>query len=486
MPRLLALLAACSLFLVPSLVAAPPAPTTVSKIAFGSCADQNKPCPIWDKMADAKADLLVLLGDNIYADLVEDGGRFKLKPSTPEKMAECYKELAALPAFKRLRDGAYTLATWDDHDYGNNDAGVEWPHKDDAQKEFLDFFGVPADSPRRTRKGVYHAETFGPDGKRVQVILLDGRYHRTAIRKADYRLPGSGIQPYLPVTDADATMLGDEQWKWLEEQLKQPADVRLVCSGIQVVSDDHPFEKWANMPNERAKLYQMIRDTKANGVVLLSGDRHLGEISVDLKSVGYPLYDITASGFNQGSANYRDPEVNKQRVAALPWGNHFGVVTIDWAAKDPVISLQLRHEDGEIAVQTRVPLSKLQAKGDPKAGGSKPTDKPAAKLPDGVISPAEALKKAKGDEVTVQFEVAGGNTVSGGKRVLLNSLKDFRSDDNFTVVVNEKAMTGDYAKATFDTFKGKTIRAKGKLSEFQKKLQLQIDDPKNLELVGEK
>ncbi|MEO2090521.1 MAG: hypothetical protein ABGY75_13635 [Gemmataceae bacterium] len=158
----------------------------------------------------------------------------------------------------------------------------------------------------------------------------------------------------------------------------------------------------------------------------------------------------------------------------------------DWAAKDPVVSLQLRHEDGEIAVQTRVPLSKLHAKGDQKAGGSKPTDKPAAKLPDGVISPAEALKKAKGDEVTVQFEVAGGNTVSGGKRILLNSLRDFRSDDNFTVVVNEKAMTGDYAKATFDTFKGKTVRAKGKLSEFQKKLQLQIDDPKNLEIVTEK
>ena len=63
---------------------------------------------------------------------------------------------------------------------------------------------------------------------------------------------------------------------------------------------------------------------------------------------------------------------------------------------------------------------------------------------------------------------------------MLNSEKDFRSDKNFTVVVNEKAMTGPYAKATFETFKGKTIRASGKLSVFQDKLQLQLDDEKSL------
>lgn len=471
-------LAAATLGFAPTVIAQPKPPTQVSRIVFGSCADQNKPCPIWDKVVDAKPDLLVLLGDNIYADL-ENG---KLKPSDPAKMAACYAELAAVPAFKKLRDGTYMMAMWDDHDYGNNDAGEEWLHKDDAQKQFLDFFNVPADSPRRKQKGVYSAEMFGPEGKRVQVIMLDGRYFRSTIRKADKTLPGTTIRPYLSNTDADATMLGEEQWKWLEEQLKKPADVRIIGSGIQLVSDEHPFEKWANMPSERARLYKLIHDTRANGVIVLSGDRHLGDISMEPKAVGYPLYDITSSGFNQGSKEYRDPEPNKYRVGGMPWGNNYGVVQIDWTAKDPLISLQLRGDDGEAAAQARVPLSKLQQR------VSKPTDKPAekVKLPDGVISPAEALKKAKGDEVTIQFEVAGGNVVSGGKRILLNSMKDFRSDDNFTVVVNEKAMTGTYDKATFDTFSGKTIRAKGKLSEFQKKLQLQIDDPANLEIVEPK
>ncbi len=472
------LLAALAAGFVSAADTPPKPPAQVSRVVFGSCADQNKPCPVWDKIVEAKGDLLVLLGDNIYAD-IENG---KLKPSTPDKMAACYAELAALPAFKKLRDSTYMMATWDDHDYGNNDAGVEWPHKDDAQKQFMDFFGVPVDSPRRKQKGVYWAETFGPEGKRVQVMMLDGRYFRSPIKKAKTPLPGTTIRPYLENTDADATMLGEEQWKWLEAQLKQPAEVRLIGSGIQVVSDDHPFEKWASMPNERARLYKLIQDTKASGVIVLSGDRHLGDISCAPKAVGYPLYDVTSSGFNQGAKEYRDPELNKSRVGGMPWGNNYGVVQIDWAAKDPTLSLQLRNEDGEIAAQARVPLSKLQQ------GGGKPADKPAdaVKLPEGVISPAEALMKAKGDEVAVQFEVAGGNAVSGGKRILLNSLKDFKSADNFTVVVNEKAMTGTFDKATFDTFKGKTIRAKGKLSEFQKKLQLQIDDPAMLEIVEKK
>jgi DNA/RNA endonuclease YhcR with UshA esterase domain len=73
-----------------------------------------------------------------------------------------------------------------------------------------------------------------------------------------------------------------------------------------------------------------------------------------------------------------------------------------------------------------------------------------------------------------------------GKRILLNSEKDFKSDMNFTVVVNDKAWTGKFDKATYDTFKGKTIKAKGKLSTFNGALQIQINDEKDLEIVEAK
>ncbi|MFO0846979.1 MAG: alkaline phosphatase D family protein [Gemmataceae bacterium] len=231
------------LLAAPATAADPARP--LAKIAFGSCADQNKPCPVWDKIADQKPEALILLGDNMYADLLDDG---KLKPAGPAQIARCYEALAATPGWQRVRAAVPTiLPIWDDHDYGHNDAGVEWQHKDAAQKLLLDFFNVPADSPRRTRKGVYFAETFGPPGKRTQVILLDTRYHRSPLATggpATIFPYGLIRKPYLRTTDPAATLLGEEQWKWLEEQLKQPADLRLIGTGIQVVSDEHPFEKW--------------------------------------------------------------------------------------------------------------------------------------------------------------------------------------------------------------------------------------------------
>ena len=75
-------------------------------------------------------------------------------------------------------------------------------------------------------------------------------------------------------------MLGEDQWAWLEEQLRTPAEVRLIASSIQVVAEDHGWEKWMNFPHERERLYRLIRETRAEGVVFLSGDRHLAELSM--------------------------------------------------------------------------------------------------------------------------------------------------------------------------------------------------------------
>src|SRR6478672_8028390 len=353
----------------------------LTRIAFGSCADQDKPLPIFDTIATAKPELLVLMGDNIYADLDK-----KVKV-TPDVIREKYATLAKLPGWAKLKATCPMMATWDDHDFGKNDAGAEWEHKDAAQVAFLDFFGVPRDDPRRKQKGVYNASVFGPPGKRVQIILLDTRYFRSPLKKAPYD-PKLRTTPYLPNTDSDATMLGAEQWKWLEEQLKKPAELRLLVSSIQVIADEHPFEKWANFPREREKLYALL--TKANGVIILSGDRHLGEVSLDTQAIGYPLYDVTSSGFNQASKSWRAPEKNGYRVAGMPYGDNFGFITIDWTGDDPRVCVQIRDEDGDAACGFKVRLSTLKSSGSLMA---------KAKLPEGVLSPAEAAKKA-GEKVT--------------------------------------------------------------------------------------
>jgi alkaline phosphatase D len=458
------------LMLVAALALAPYAraddPKVITKIAFGSCVDQDKPVPIFDTMAATKPDVLLLIGDNMYADLDK-----KIKV-TPDVIREKYQQMAKVPGFVKLKAASGTiLGTWDDHDYGKNDAGVDWEHKDAAQKEFHDFFDTPQDDPRRKQKGIYHSTIFGPAGKRVQVILLDTRYFRSPLKKGAFD-PKTRITPYLPNTDEGATMLGDEQWKWLGEQLKKPAEVRLLVSSIQVVADEHPFEKWTTLPKEREKLYALLNNTGANGVLILSGDRHLAEISVDTKSIGYPLYDITSSGFNQATKNWRAPEKNGYRVAGMSYGDNFGFIAIDWS-DDPRIAVQIRDEDGDATCGFKVRLSTLKGSG---AAAAQP------KLPEGVLSPAEATKKA-GEKVTVQYVV---QSVGGKANLYLNSQKNFMAKDNFAIVLPTKLQTGKWEKANAETFVNKTVRATGTIMvNKQGAAQLEITEEKSLEIVKE-
>lgn len=336
---------------------------TISRIAFGSCVRQDLPQPIWDAVVASDPELFLFLGDNIYAD-TEDTDLMRAK----------YRMLGDQPGFQKLKAACPILATWDDHDYGANDAGVEYPKKRESQQIFLDFFDVATDSPRRNREGVYHTQVFGPVGKRVQIILLDARYHRSPLK--------TGYQPsernegnrgkYSPNDDPDATVLGEQQWQWLAEQLKTPAELRLICSGVQVLADEHGSEMWGNFPRERQRLLRLLRDSNAGGVVLLSGDRHLAEIArlnVDhTDSIGYPLFDITSSSLNHPSGNFTKAgtrfanEINSYRVGLTYFEVNSGMIHIDWDQPDPVVRMQVRDAAGDVVLQQRVSLSQLQPK----------------------------------------------------------------------------------------------------------------------------
>ena len=364
LPTLALLLAA--LTLISELAAPPrnlPATEPLRRLAFGSCAKQDKPQPIWDAILETKPQQFVFLGDNIYGD-TEDITLLRAK----------YQLLNEQPGFQKLRATIPVLGTWDDHDYGVNDGGVEYPKKRESQQAFLDFLKVPAADPRRQQEGVYSATIVGPPGKRLQLILLDTRYFRSPLTKGfQPGEPGEGVRGvYRPNSDPAATILGDAQWKWLEQQLREPAEVRLIGSSIQLVTDEHGSETWGNFPLERRRLLNLIQQTKAAGVIVLSGDRHLAEIAKLDKHhphyIGYPLFDITSSSLNVPSGNLTKNQVrfanqiNSYRVGLTYFDTNFGVVDIDWDQDDPVIRLQVREELGEVVLQQRVRLSDLQFK----------------------------------------------------------------------------------------------------------------------------
>jgi alkaline phosphatase D len=324
----------------------------LTRIAFGSCADEEKPQPIWDAVLAYQPQLFLFAGDNVYGDVRQ--GRNVLDAELIQSLQESYAQAAQVSGMARLRSTIPHLATWDDHDYGKNDAGAEFAGRHEAQRLFLQFWDVPLTDGRHQREGVYHSQTFGSDGQRVQVILLDTRFFRSSLKPTDQR-NAAGRERYLPDEDPAKTMLGEAQWSWLAERLREPADVRLIVSSIQVVAEGHGWERWGNFPRERQRLYDLIRATTANGVILLSGDRHIGGLYQETAAAPYPLVEITSSGINQVFPGNREASPN--RLGAVYGAPNFGTIDVDWWER--TVTLSLRSENGEPVRRQVVRLDEL-------------------------------------------------------------------------------------------------------------------------------
>ena len=342
--RTLAQLMAAAALLPTGLFAQARRPPT--RIAFGSCAEQADSQPIWDAILAYKPELFIFAGDNVYGD-------FNTADAGPLRKA--YATADAIAGYNKLRDSVSHLAVWDDHDYGLNDGGGDFPHKAVSKDLFLDFWKVPASDVRRTREGIYHAHIIGPPGMRVQIILLDMRWFRSPLKLTDQR-GAAGKERYLPDPDPAKTMLGEPQWAWLAAELRKPAELRLLVSSIQVLAEGHGWERWGNFPLERQKLFDTIRDSRAKGVVLLSGDRHVGALYHEAPADMPPLYEATSSGINKAFSAAKEPGPN--RLGALYAAPNFGVVDIDWWARK--VTLALRDEAGTAQRSVDITFDELQ------------------------------------------------------------------------------------------------------------------------------
>ncbi|MBD2702447.1 alkaline phosphatase family protein [Spirosoma sp. BT702] len=296
----------------------------VTNIAFGSCSKQSLPQPLWDDVVAQKPDLWIWLGDNIYGD-----------SESMDTLRAKYALQKSNPVYQQLRQSAKIIGVWDDHDYGVNDGGKEYPKRRESQQVMLDFLDVPTDNPLRKQEGAYSSHTFGPAGKRVKVILLDARYFRDPLKKEDKK----------NVPDPTGDILGETQWKWLESQLtNSDADVHIIGSGIQVLPDQHVYEKWANFPTSRQRLLDIIGKTKPKGAFFISGDRHMAEVSkVSVPGLGYELYDITSSGLTHVSAPHEEP--NHYRVGDMVSKLNYGLITVNWASKPLTATIRINGDD---------------------------------------------------------------------------------------------------------------------------------------------
>ena len=303
----------------------------IFEIAFGSCNKHDIENRFWDDILRLKPDLWIWGGDNIYADTDD-----------MELMRKMYEAQDSVPGYRELSLNVPVLGTWDDHDYGLNDGGAEFSSKAESQQVFLDFLKVPENDVRRSREGVYKAHDYQLNGGSVKILVLDTRYFRSPLIKDTLT-----NKRYTPDLSGKGTVLGEKQWKWLEEQLQSStADFNLIVSSIQFLSGEHGFECWGNFPNEVSRMESMIAASGARGVILLSGDRHISEFSKkNIPGLPYPLLDFTSSGLTHAYSKFKG-EPNRFRVGEVVATESFGWLAINLKTRE--VTLQMLGDNGEV------------------------------------------------------------------------------------------------------------------------------------------
>ncbi len=276
------------------------------KIAFGSCSNHEKKQKLWDDVIAERPDLWIWLGDNIYGD-TDDMALLKSK----------YDKQKADPLYQKLKKQTRVLGVWDDHDYGMDDVGKEFPKKAESQQLLLDFLDVPSDDIRRTQAGIYKNEIIELEEMTISILLLDTRYFRDSIFGGSFsRIP-----------NPDGTILGEVQWTWLENEFKtSTADIHIIASSIQVIPEEHIFEKWANFPKDRKRLFDLLLKYDVKAPIFISGDRHLAEISKQ-KMEGETFYDITSSSLTH-SIPIRIRNKNRHRIGKTIFKENYGIIEI--------------------------------------------------------------------------------------------------------------------------------------------------------------
>lgn len=301
----------------------------LTRIAFGSCSRQDS-AQIWADVVKQKPQLWIWLGDNIYGDTHD-----------MKAMRRMYDQQKSNPQYQQLLRTCAVTGTWDDHDYGENDGGKYFSKKKESKIELLRFLNVPDSDPVFKHAGVYNSHTYGSGKQRVKVILLDTRTFRDTVIAS--KTPERRYDP-----NPDGDVLGEEQWSWLEKELSDSdAAVHLLGSSIQLLSNEHGYEKWGNFPKARKRMLNLLARLNVRNLLVISGDRHSAEISkMDVPGMTHPVYDFTSSGLTHTIPAREVVEPNPYRVGKMVAQKNFGMILIDWSGDSPVITLEIRGKNG--------------------------------------------------------------------------------------------------------------------------------------------
>lgn len=293
-----------------------PGAKTRFKVAFGSCAryTEDRDQPIWDALHLVDPQLFFWLGDNVYGDTLE-----------PSIIAEEYRRQRDVQRWLPFMRRVPQMGIWDDHDYMLNDHDRTNPVKEQALTVWKQYWPAPQYG-QAGNPGVYFQYQYGG----VDFFFLDGRYYRDGNEVPD---------------SPEKTFLGKEQVAWLKAGLKASTGAFKViaCGSGFNLGKGIGGDSWAACIHERNEIFNFIRDEKIGGVLLISGDTHVGELNCIPWSEegGYDLYELVSSPLAQTtSSGFGLTPERRIRETYLETSNS-GILDFDLTGEVPVVRMNL-------------------------------------------------------------------------------------------------------------------------------------------------
>ena len=237
-------------------------------------------------------------------------------------------------------------------------------------------------------------------------------------------------------------------------------------------------------------------ETKAEGVVFVSGDRRRSGLAITDSGLHSPLYDLTA-GFIEEAKAARSSFPGRPDVKGVAAGHScFGVISIDWDKTDPAIRLQIRDEANAAVFENNIARSLLKANSAPKETyatvgsklatvGSADESSDALKIDGKAVTAKKQIGELVGKEIKLDMKVASVGKNKTGTMIFLNSA-DRKSPENFTVVLDKKGIESLKKAGVADpltTYKTRTVRVIGVVTSFQDRHEIIVSDAAKIKLV---
>lgn len=243
------------------------------KIAVISCVDDRYTtvqAQRWKSVFEQSPDMLFMIGDNVYVDISQS-------PITENDIWRRYQETRQNIDLYKLKTLIPVFATWDDHDYGQNNGDETFPLKTAAKSIFQAFF--PSADSKNIQKGPGVSLHF--EHNKHHFLFLDDRSFRSA----------KNAKP--------ETHFGKEQEDWILKTISKNKGVFWLISGDQFFGGYHHFESYEGNHPESFKKFIDSLSLKKKIVVFVSGDRHIAELmKIPKKKLGYTTYELTSSALH--------------------------------------------------------------------------------------------------------------------------------------------------------------------------------------------